>query len=106
MQRLIRIIADDQPACTSGQGSLVLLYSYRFALMTLSEWFLPSAFRRKKESYREAKSFPRVMETTTNRKYFESTLSTESVRILTCHTHLPNTQERCGAAVGEGFVRC
>lgn len=78
MQRLIRIIADDQPACTSGQGSLLLLHSYRFTLMTLSAWFLPSAFRRKKERYREAKSFPRVTEIANNRKYFESTLSTES----------------------------
>lgn len=40
MQKLIRIIADDQTACTSGQGSLLLFYSYRFTLMTLSAWFI------------------------------------------------------------------
>lgn len=87
IQRLIRIIADDQPACTSGQGSLLLLHSYRFTLMTLSAWFLPLAFRRKKERYRQAKSFPRVTEIANNRKYFESTLSTESENSYLLHLH-------------------
>lgn len=100
MQRLIRIIADDQPACTSGQGSLLLLHSYRFTLMTLSAWFLPSAFRRKKERYREAKSFPRVTEIANNRKYFESTLSKESENSYLPYSSTKSSRATWGSSRG------